>query len=40
MTVGKTVKMRNVQKSTVGILDGKRTPKKPRYRLEVTPKRI
>ena len=33
------VKIRNVQKkkSTVGIGDGKRIPKKPRYRLEITP---
>jgi len=38
--VGKMVKMRNVQKSTVGIPDGKRTPKKPRNRLETTPKWI
>jgi hypothetical protein len=28
------------KKSSVGILDGKRTPKKPRYKLEITPKWI
>jgi hypothetical protein len=38
--VGKMVKTRNVQKSIVGIPDVKRTPKKPRYRLEITPKWI
>jgi hypothetical protein len=38
--VGKMVKIRNVQKSTVGIPDSKRTPKKPRYRPEITPKWI
>ena len=34
------VKMRNVQKSTVGIPDSKRTPKKLRYISEITPKWI
>jgi len=38
--VGKMDKMRNVQKSTVGIPDRKKKPKKPRYRLEITPKWI
>jgi len=37
---GKMFKMRNVQKSTDGIPDGNITPKKPRYRLEITSKWI